>query len=193
MAAAKNQINKNMINMKNTLKIMMFALLAFGLFACGETEKKLTNADLREAEKTLFNEDKSLNVDAAPGVAEKYCQFVKQNPKDSTAAQWLYHAMEINVLLKNADQSIALGDQMLKDYPQSEWAPMSLFLLGSFVYDEQLNDTAQAHAAYQKLIDNYPDSELVDDAQKSIEYLGLTPDEIMNLMLTHFEEGEENY
>ena len=179
--------------MKNTLKIMSLTLLAIVMLACGGKEQKLTQEDLKAAEATLFNEDRTMNEDVAPEVAEKYCQFVKQNPNDSTAAKWLFHAMEINVLLKNADQSIALGDQMLKDYPQSEWAPMSLFLLGSFVYDEQLNDTAQAHAAYQKLIDNYPDSELVDDAQKSIEYLGLTPDEIMNLMLTHFEEGEENY
>lgn len=193
MAAARKRITQKWHKMKKTLKLMAFVLLAFGLFACGEMGKKLTNEDLREAEKTLFNEDKSLNVEAAPGVAEKYCQFVKQHPKDSTAARWLYHAMEIHVLLKNADQSIALGDQMLKDYPQSEWAPMSLFLLGSFVYDEQLNDTARAHVAYQRLIDDYPNSPLVDDAQKSIEFLGMTPEEIMETFLTStLQEGEEN-
>ena len=167
--------------MKNTLKLMAFALLAFGMFACGG--KQLTQADLKEAEKTLFNADQSLNVDVAPQVAEKYCQFVKQHPKDSTAAEWLYHALEINVLLKNAEKSEALCDQLLKDYPQSGWVPMSLFLMGSYVYDEQLNDTARAHVAYQKLIDNYPNSELVDDAQKSIEYLGMTPEEIMSLFM----------
>ena len=56
---------------------------------------------------------------------------------------------------------------------------MSLFLMGSYVYNDQLNDTAKAHVMFQRLIDEYPDSELVDDAQKSIEYLGLTPEEIM--------------
>ena len=34
--------------MKNTLKLMAFALLAFGLFACGG--KQLTQDDLKEAE-----------------------------------------------------------------------------------------------------------------------------------------------
>ena len=52
-------------------------------------------------------------------------------------------------------------------------------MLGSYVYNDQLNDTAKAHVMFQRLIDEYPDSELVDDAQKSIEYLGLTPEEIM--------------
>ena len=176
--------------MKNTLKLMLAVILAFGMFACGE--KKLTQDDLKKAEATLFNDDKTINEDVAPKVAEKYCKFVEQNPNDSTAAEWLYHAMEINVLLKDTDKSIEIGDKLLKQYPQSSWAPMSLFLLGSFVYDEQLNDTAQAHVAFQRLIDEYPQSEFVDDAQRSIEYLGLTPEEIMSLIImSQMEEDEE--
>ena len=175
--------------MKNTLRMMILALLAFGMFACGG--KKLTEEDLREAQATLFNEDQSINEEAAPKVAEKYCKFVKQNPNDSSAAKWLYHAMEINVLLKNADKSVEIGNQLLKQYPESEWAPMSLFLMGSYVYDDQLKDTAQAHVVFQRLIDEYPESELVDDAQKSIEYLGFTPEEIMTkIMLSHIDEDE---
>ena len=172
---------------------MAFALLAFGFLACGGNAKKLTVEDMKKAEATLFNEDQSMNREAAPQVAETYCEFVKQNPDDAEAPMWLYHAMEINVQLADADKSIALGNQLVEQYPESEWAPMSLFLLASYVYNDQLNDTAQAHATFQKLIDDYPDHSLVDDAQKSIEYLGLTPEEIMNLILmSQFEEEEED-
>lgn len=175
--------------MEKTLKLMVFALLAFGLFACGETEKKLTYYDLKEAEKSLFNADQSLNEAAAPEVAEKYCLFVDQNPKDSLADEWLYHALEINVMMKDVQKSEMLCDQLLKQYPQSHWAPVSLFLLGNYIYDGQLNDTAKAHIVYQRLIDEYPDSKLVDDAQKSIEFLGWTPDQIMNhFMMSQYED-----
>jgi TolA-binding protein len=175
--------------MEKTLKLMVFALLAFGLFACGETEKKLTYYDLKEAEKTLFNADQSLNEAAAPEVAEKYCLFVDQNPKDSLADEWLYHALEINVMMKDVQKSETLCDQLLKQYPQSHWAPVSLFLMGNYIYDGQLNDTAKAHIVYQRLIDEYPDSKLVDDAQKSIEFLGWTPDQIMNhFMMSQYED-----
>jgi outer membrane protein assembly factor BamD (BamD/ComL family) len=167
--------------------MMILALLAFGMFACGGNI--LTEEDLREAQATLFNEDQSINEEAAPKVAEKYCKFVKQNPNDSSAAKWLYHAMEINVLLKDAEQSAAICDQLTTNYPESSWAPMSLFLMGSYVYNDQLNDTAKAHVMFQRLIDEYPDSELVDDAQKSIEYLGLTPEEIMaRIMMQQMED-----
>ena len=180
--------------MKKTIRTVMFAMLAIGMFACGGNEKKLTYYDLKEAESTLFNEDESLNVEVAPQVAEQYCLFVKQNPDDSLADEWLYHAMEINVLLKEADKSADLCEQLLKQYPRSSWAPVSLFLLANYIYDGQLHDTAQAHATYQRLIDTYPQSGLVDDAKKSIEYLGMTPDEIMNKIMMEMqgfqEEGE---
>lgn len=175
--------------MKKTLKMMVFAVMAFGLFACGE--KMLTQKDLKKAESKLFNDDKSINEAEAPKVAEMYCKFVEQSPDDSTAVEWLYHAMEINVMLKNADKSVELCNQLLQEYPQSKWAPMSLFLVGSYVYNDQLNDTAQAHAAFQRLIDDYPESKLVDDAEKSIEYLGLTPEEIMSLIISQMPEDED--
>ena len=169
--------------MKITLKLMLFALLAFAMLACGGKEKKLTYDDLKAAEATLFNEDKSINEATASKVAEKYCKFVEQNPDDSTAATWLFHAVEINVLLKNADKSTELCNQLVEEYPESEWTPRALLYVGSFVYDDQLNDTAQAHAMFQRLIDDYPDSPLVEDAKKSIEYLGLTSEQIMARIL----------
>ena len=178
--------------MKNTLKLMLFSLLAVGMMACGE--KKLTQEDLKAAEATLFNEDQTINEVVAPEVAEKFCKFVKQNPDDPTAPPWLYHAMELNIAVKNVDQSIELCNKLLEQYPESKWAPTSLLMIGNYIYDNQLNDTAQAHKCYQRLIDEYPDSELVDDARKSIEYLGLTPDEIMaRIMMSQMEEVEGHW
>ena len=137
----------------------------------------------------MFNEDRTVNVETAPQVVETFCKFVEQNPEDPTADRWLFHAMEINVLLKDAGKSIELCNQLTANYPQSHWAPRSLLLLGSFVYNDQLNDTAMAHVTLQRLIDNYPESELVVDAKKSIEYLGLTTEEIMDrIMMSQMEE-----
>lgn len=177
--------------MKKALEIMLFALLAFGMSACGEKGKKLTKDDLKKAEATLFNEDQTMNEAMAPKVAEQYIRFVEQNPNDASSPLWLYHALEINVQMKNAEKSTELCEKLLAMYPDSKWAPSSLFLLGSFVYNDQLNDTAMAHATFQRLIDTYPESDLVDDAKKSIEYLGLTPDEIMTLfMMSQFKDDE---
>ena len=68
--------------MKKTFKLLFIALLAMGMFACGE--KKQTYQDMKKIEATLFDENGYLDTLQAPKVAEKYCQFVKQNPDDST-------------------------------------------------------------------------------------------------------------
>lgn len=175
--------------MKKSQIIALTALLAFGMLACGE--KKITKEDLLKSQAELFNEDRTLNEAVAPKVAEKYCRFVEENPEDSTAAMWLYHALEINVFLKDVDKTVELSNKLLSQYPQSKYAPMSLFLMGSYVYNDLVNDTAQAHVMFQRIIEDYPQSELVDDAEKSIEYLGLTPEEIFSLMMMEQMEEEE--
>ena len=177
--------------MKKTLKLMAIALLTLGLFSCGENQKKITLEEVREAQSVLFNENGTMNEEEAPKVAEKYCRFAKQNPGDTAVVKWLFHAMEINVMLKDSKKSIEIGNQLLEQYPQSKWAPQTLLTLGSFVYNDQLNDTAQAHVMFQRLIDEYPESGLVEDAKKSIEYLGLSPEEIMSILMTSQMEVED--
>lgn len=173
--------------MKNILKTLFCVLLAFGMFACGE--KKLTLDDMREAQHSLMGDNWIMDKEKAPEVAEKYLKFVEQNPNDTTAPLWLFHAMEINVVLEDYDKSIELGNQLVEQYSETKWAPRTLFYLANFVYDERLHDLDKARATYEKLINDYPDSNLVDDAQKSIEFLGLTPDEIMSIIsLSQMEE-----
>ncbi len=176
--------------MKQSFKLLLVALLAFGMFACSETEKKLTLYDVKAAEKTLLDENWNMNMDKASVVAETYCKFVEQNPDDSTAPSWLFHAMEINAKLKNSDKCVELCDQLIDKYPESDWSPRSLIFLGSYVYEDQLQDTALAHKAYQRLIDEYPQHNLVKDARALIQYLGLTDEEKLNLILMSQMEEE---
>ena len=178
--------------MRNTMKLMLAVLMAFAMVACGE--KKLTQEDLKAAEATLFNEDQTMNMEVAAGVAEKYCQFVKESPDDPTAPTWLFHAMEINVRLQDVEKSVALCNQLVDQYPDSQWSPRAWLLLGSYVYEDQLNDTALAHAAYQRIIDDYPNDDLVNDARVLIKCLGLSDDEKLAMILMSqmpVEESEE--
>lgn len=175
--------------MKKTLKLMLVAMLAMGLFACGE--KKLTYQDMKKAEATLFDEEGYLDTLQAPKVAEKYLKFVKQNPDDTTASLWLYHAMELNVMMKNTEKSMELCDQLVEKYPDSKWTPRGLYLLGSFIYEEEFKDLDKAREVYERIISEYPESEIVESVKSSIKYLGWTPDEIFaDMAMSQFEEEE---
>jgi len=175
--------------MKKTLNLMLIALLALGMFACGE--KKLTYQDLKKAEATLFDEEGYLDTIKAPKVAEKYLKFVEQSPDDSLASLWLYHAMELNVMMKNTEKSMELCDRLVEEYPDSKWTPRGLYLLGAFIYDEEYKDLDKAREIYEGIIRDYPDSEIIESVQSSIKYLGWTPEEILSdIAMSQFEVEE---
>ena len=66
---------------------------------------------------------------------------------------------------------------VVDNYPDSEFAPQSLFMIG-FIYSEQKNDYDKAEAAFRELQSKYPNSELVDSAQWMLENMrtGEVPD-----------------
>lgn len=174
--------------MKKAFKMMFIALLTLSMFACGE--KKLTFNDMKKAEATLFKEDGSLDTLKVPGVVEKYCQFVKQNPTDSTASLWLYHAMELNVMLRNVEKSKELCDQLTEQYPDSKWTPRGLYILGSFIYEDELKDLDKAEEIYDRILADYPDCDVIKSVEASKRYLGWPPEKIMaDIQLQQFQEG----
>ena len=126
--------------MKKAFQIMMFAMLAFGIMACGE--KKLTEEDLKQAEATLFNDDLTTNTEVIPAVVEKYCQFVEQNPDAATAPDWLFKALEISVSQKDVEKSGEICDKLMKDYPDYDKTPAGMFMMTSFIYEDQLKDAS---------------------------------------------------
>ena len=174
--------------MKKMFKMMLVATLAFCMLACGE--KKLTHEDMKKAEASLFDENGRLDTVKAPKVAERFCQFVQQNPNDSMAPLWLYHALELNVMMKNDEKSIELCNQLMKQYPDSKWAPKGLYVLGSFVYERDYKDLDKAREIFDRILTDYPDSEIIESVEASKKYLGWTPDQIMaDIALKQFKEG----
>lgn len=179
--------------MKNTLKIMTFVLLAFVMLACGEKERKLTQDDLKAAEATLFNEDMTVNDSVVTQVVEQYCLFVEQNPNDATAPDWLFKALEISVSRKDVEKSVAICDKMMQDYPRFDKTPIGMYMVASFIYEDQLHDFDKARTMYERIISDYPENEIIPSVQASLKNLGKTPEEIIRefeLMQTELEVEE---
>jgi hypothetical protein len=75
------------------------------------------------------------------------------------------------------DQRIRAYRQVVELYPQSEYAPQALFMVG-FVESEEKRDYDKAEAAFRDLLARYPGSELVASAQWMIDNMrtDATPD-----------------
>ena len=175
--------------MKNILKTVLLVSLALAMFAC--SEKKVTEDDLKKAEAALFNDEMMVNPDLASQTAEKYCRFVKQNPDAPAAPNWLFKALSIYINAKDAEKSIETCNMLMEDYPDFTYTPTGMFMLANCIYDAEQHDLDKARALYEKIISDYPDNELVPTVEKSIEYLGMTPEEILTLIQMSQMDTEE--
>ena len=165
--------------------VFLFAILLL-LVGCNRTVKTSQN-DVKKAEAALFNEDQTTNADAVPNSITTFSKYAEENPEAADAPEYLFKAIEISINTKqDAQQSIDLVNRLMTNYPEFDKAPVALFMLATFVYDEQQHDLDKARAAYQQIVDQYPDSPFARDAEISISQLGMTPEELIRM----FEEGE---
>jgi outer membrane protein assembly factor BamD (BamD/ComL family) len=75
--------------------------------------------------------------------------------------------------------AISTYDRLLASYPASDEAVEAQFMT-AFIYEEHLADFAAARQAYQKVIDNYPGTELAANAQILLPNVGRAPEEYVN-------------
>ena len=66
------------------------------------------------------------------------------------------------------NEAVDYLENLIETYPKSGLALRSLYTMGA-IYDENLKQAEKAIATYQKIIDDYPDSERKKLAQEKIE------------------------
>jgi tetratricopeptide (TPR) repeat protein len=123
--------------------------------------KKLTTGDkdftarlAKIVEGSQYNVDEELfKVQKKPAeAAVAFRDFVKEFPKSAYAPQGLLYAMIIFQDANQLDQGIAVGEQLLKDYPESNLGPQTHLNL-AYYYSKtaQYPQSARAYEAYVKL------------------------------------------
>lgn len=95
-------------------------------------------------------------------------------------SDWSRKALVMSTFVKyrqgRYDDALAVGNRFMKQYPRSEDADYVQYLIG-LSYSKQITDVTQDQRAasrtveaMQKVVDEYPDSEYVDDAQAQIRF-----------------------
>jgi outer membrane protein assembly factor BamD len=100
--------------------------------------------------------------------------------REQPFSDWARKALVMSTFVKyrsgQYDEAVTTGNNYLKQYPDSQDADYVQYLVGAS-YAKQIVDVTQdqkaAHqtiVAMQKVVDNYPKSQYVDDAQAKIRY-----------------------
>ena len=159
---------------KSFILIMALALIT----ACKPSREK-SAGDITAMEKRLFTQaEQGITKEAIDSLMAKYEDFVKRFPKDSLAPVYLFKAGGIAMNSGDGGKAIALFDQLIKDYPNHEKAPLGMFFKG-YTQENLLKNLDLAKETYLLFIEKYPGHEFADDAQSSIDNLGKSPEQMI--------------
>ncbi|MBN2587228.1 MAG: peptidyl-prolyl cis-trans isomerase [Candidatus Fermentibacteraceae bacterium] len=114
-----------------------------------------------------------------PSLRESYGVTVNEEaflPDESVSADSLFQSAQ-NMMETNPQTAVEYYNLFIRRFPDHPNAHQAQFLIG-FTLSEYMRDYEAAEMAFQQLIDNYPESDFVDDAQWMIENMGIPPESL---------------
>ncbi len=164
------------------MRKLRFVFLTIGslflLFACNQKPKLDFEKQINEKEAILFDASMQFNAIAAEELVKLYLIRVDSMPKDTMTADYLFKAADVSINLTNHSRTLILLNRFQNEFPKHEKVAMCLFLKG-FVFENQMNDTAQARKVYEEFIYRFPQNEFVEDAKMAIKNLGKSPEDLI--------------
>lgn len=167
------------------MKKIVFCLLGFALLAaCGHKMSREEQIKaIEEKEQTLdFDQFDADVADSVLGeMVGLYRQFYHQFPSDSLAPVYMQRAADLNITLGRADEAVAVLDSIITMHPDYEDVAGCYFLKG-YAYETAENYDA-AREAYTYFVETYPDHYLANDTRTTLQYLGLSPEEMFEAIM----------
>ncbi len=139
-----------------------------GLLAgCGEQSSEQLFAAAEAAAADSSNQEQAI---------QHFTTFLTRFPQHPHCDEALRKLAMIARQKGDMQDAIAHYKRLLSDYGTSEYSDEAQFMI-AFIYEEYLRDQEKARQAYQRVIDNYPDSELAASARRLLPHVGRNPEE----------------
>ena len=170
-----------MNRLKRVIGIVVAAVVLLG---CQSSKNKLNEQiTLLEKETTT-----GFDVEKLEKLSSLYREYINKFPQDNMVISYLFKSGTVNLTLKKGSESLSDFTLLIDKFPQSPHLAEAYYYR-AFVYEDLIYDIASAKAAYSDFISRFPDHEFVSDAKLSIQYLGMSPEEIV----ASFGEKETEY
>ena len=169
--------------LSNIAKLMACLITIGVLFAaCQPSQEKLTEQIVQLEKESLEQYDTIKMND----LLSLYQSYIEQFPQDSLAANYLFSSGKINMALRKGPQALRDFTNFVNNYPQHAFLPEAYYYI-AFTYEDIMYDISAAKTAYYDFLVRFPSHKLVTDANLSVKYLGMSPEEIV----ASFEREEE--
>ena len=145
--------------------------VTLAVVACGEQQPTQLLAAAEEAAQKAAGDSVALGE-----AITLFEQFQSRFPQHESSAKALKMVAMLTQQQGDMAGAVAKYNQLLADYADSEYADEAQFMVG-FIFEEHLRDLVKARQAYQKVIDNYPDSDLATSARQLLPHVGRPAEE----------------
>ncbi len=162
--------------MKKYLFVTCAFLSLVGMVSCKKSKEDRI-LEINAYEKKLLDANAPVNYQQADSLIFFLTEFVQDFPEDSLSPVFLFKAADIAMNTSEFQNSVNLYDEIILQYPNFEKLPECFYLKG-FAF-EQMGNIEKAREAYMAFIQKFPEHTLAPDAQTSIDYLGISPEELI--------------
>lgn len=161
----------------------IFIVNAMGICftACKSVDEKTSlKSRVDSIENILYKTAATAPVDVKSGEAamKAYATYANKFPQDTLSANYIFKAGEVASAIKMSQQSVNYFDTFLNNYPEHPKAATALFLK-AFVLENDLNKYGEATAAYNLVMQKYPNTSFARDAEACIQNMGKPVEELI--------------
>ena len=133
-------------------------------------------AEIEELEKAVENLDTPNHKDVAYQLIQYYEDYADMFVRDTLAPEMLFRAGNQAVNIEEYDLAIKEYAAVERIYRTYLKRPEAIFL-EAFVFETYKNEFGKAEEKYKKLIKQYPDHQLANQAKESLKYIGVSDEE----------------
>jgi TolA-binding protein len=176
--------------MKNTIKVLVlvFISLAF-VFCSAKNDKEARQKQITDYENAINNAPQEIDAKKADSLITLYNNYVKDFPKDSLCADYLFRTSQIYGNLKDCNNALKYLDRIIKEYPKGNRVGAAYFFKGVMLQDVCLNKE-EAIKAFNIYIQKFPNSKQVNTAKMMIQ-MDTMQNESNEIKLLEKKSGEE--
>lgn len=162
--------------MKTIKLLIALSLVLISLVACGPSQTKQIK-EIKQLEKIIGETFDTVKMNQ---LVLLYDNYISQFPNDSLSDDYLFKVANLSRVLKNGEKALKYYTLLIQNYPLSEFVPECYFFKG-VVNEEVIYDMGAAALSYKEFINAFPNHQLAKDAELSLQYLGKSPDEIVEM------------
>lgn len=164
---------------KSLSDIVLIVSLLIAVTGCQSPRSKAVK-NIENFESSIFDQNGMVDRTKVGELIDLYVGFADSFSADTLAPAYLFKAADMAMNTNRSLQAIQLYERIIDQYSGYAKAPEALFLQG-YVYENNLGRLDKAEEIYKKFIELYPDNDFADDAAVSLQYLGKSPEELIEI------------